>query len=146
MSVQYIKAQQTSVVEAQIDALIDDHTREIHPTLEDQLEMQYYAIEARLNDEFIGGIAFRKQHETAHVGSLGVAKDYRQQNIGRQLILEMERYCTELGVHTVSLSTLNYQALPFYLKQGFQQCGEITDFPKKGMTKYFLFKRLPNYF
>ena len=57
----------------------------------------------------------------------------------------MEQYAESIGVHTVSLSTLSYQALDFYQKLGYTLSGSMTDYPRRGLTKYALYKRLPNY-
>lgn len=127
-----------------VDQLIDDHTRECFPEYTD-LALHLHAIGAYDSGKFIGGIVLRCQYDTAHVGSLAVDPNYRGLKIGSRLIQEAEAYLDAIQVHTVTLSTLNYQALGFYLKLGYQLHGQLDDLPTRGMTKYFLYKRLAAY-
>lgn len=144
MTMRYTQAQIPEDSLVKIDALIDAHTLENYPEHEN-LESKLYAIEAENESGFAGGIAFTKQFETAHVNALAVEKAYRGQQIGSSLLKEMEQYVESIGVHTVSLSTLSYQALDFYQKLGYTLSGSMIDYPRRGLTKYALYKRLPNY-
>ncbi|UUX34624.1 GNAT family N-acetyltransferase [Fundicoccus culcitae] len=126
-----------------IDALIDAHTLATFPELnEANLFSQQYAIEIIVSQQFVGGVAFTKQYDSIHVNALAVDSHYRQQQYGTLLMQELEKYCEDLDVHTISLSTLSYQALGFYQKLAYQLAGQIPDYPTQGMTKYFLFKKL----
>lgn len=144
MNIIYSQANNPKQVADQIDALIDEHTLEEAPELTD-LAAHPYAISVLVDGQFAGGIAFRQQYDTLHVGGLAVASKYRGMRIGAQLITEMEELAKELSVHTVSLSTLSYQALGFYQSLGYSVCGQLEDYPRRGVTKYHLYKRLSGY-
>jgi hypothetical protein len=45
-------------------------------------------------------------------------------------------------VKTLTLTTKAYQALGFYLKQGYEVFGELADVPMMGTTKYYLAKKI----
>lgn len=144
MPVTYNKATSADEALKQIDGLIDAHTRATYPNAED-LSSTLYAINASVDGQFAGGIAFTHLGETIHVNALAVDQKYRQQDIGSNLLSRAEEFALTLDVHTVTLSTLSYQALGFYQKQGYSLAGEVSDFPRRGVTKYFLYKRLSNY-
>lgn len=40
------------------------------------------------------------------------------------------------------MDTFSFQALPFYLKQGYQQQITLPDFPQTGMQRHYLTKTL----
>ena len=42
----------------------------------------------------------------------------------------------------ITLTTKAYQALGFYLKQGYEVFGELEDVPMIGTTKYYLVKKI----
>ncbi|XJS11100.1 GNAT family N-acetyltransferase [Aerococcaceae bacterium WGS1372] len=155
MNIDYINSKNPKETKEAVDQLIDNHTRQQFEDIHD-LDTYHYAISAVLKehdpdvkgkerDLFIGGIAFRQQYDTAHVGALAVDPAFRGMNIGRQLIQEAEAFLEKKQVHTVTLSTLNYQALGFYQKLGYQLYGQLEDIPRRGMTKYLLYKRLSSY-
>jgi ribosomal protein S18 acetylase RimI-like enzyme len=54
---------------------------------------------------------------------------------------EAEVYARDLGFEYVRTETLDFQARPFYEKQGFEVYGELKDYPK-GHTTYCLVKKL----
>lgn len=144
MTIRYTQSDSPQESIDRIDALIDAHTLERYPELKD-LDTHLYAIQAFDERVFAGGIAFKKQYETVHINALAVKKDYRGHQIGSDLIHEMEHVVEAMGVHTVTLSTLSYQALDFYKKLGYSLSGKVKDYPRRGVTKYSLYKRLPNY-
>lgn len=144
MTIRYTQSDSPQESIDRIDALIDAHTLERYPELKD-LDTHLYAIQAFDERVFAGGIAFKKQYETVHINALAVKEAYRGHQIGSGLLKEMEQLVESMGVHTVSLSTLSYQALDFYKKLGYSLSGEMKDYPRRGVTKYSLYKRLPNY-
>lgn len=155
MKIDYIPSENPKETKEAVDQLIDDHTREQFQDIND-LEIHHYAISAVLKerdpdakgqerDLFVGGVAFGQQYDTAHINSLAVDPAFRGLNIGRQLIEAAEAFLEKKHVHTVTLSTLSYQALDFYQKLGYQLYGQLEDLPRRGVTKYLLYKRLPAY-
>ena len=56
-------------------------------------------------------------------------------------ILEVRATAKAKKLSQLRTETLDFQAKPFYQKQGFEVYGELQDTPK-GHTTYFLVKRL----
>ncbi|MBN2499602.1 MAG: GNAT family N-acetyltransferase [Anaerolineales bacterium] len=65
----------------------------------------------------------------------------RGQGYGRKLLEAAEQAGVERGCHSAHLDTMDFQALPFYEKQGYKVFGQIDDMPI-GHTRYFLTKKL----
>lgn len=155
LNIYYKNSNDPKETESLINQLIDEHSHQTF-SVQDDLKLYHYAISAEVVEEnsdsvqqgqgpFVGGIAFRQLMNTAHISALAVDPKYRSHNIGSRLIQEAELFLDQQGVHTVTLSTLSYQALNFYQKLGYQVYGQLEDLPRKGVTKYHLYKRLSAY-
>ena len=77
---------------------------------------------------------------TAIVDTLWVEERFRGQGMGAALVRDAERVLAEKGCRLVILATFDFQARPFYGKQGYLPCG-VGDWPK-GHCNYYLKKRL----
>ena len=77
---------------------------------------------------------------TAIVDTLWVDERYRGQGLGAALVRDVERVLAEKDCRLVILATFDFQARPFYEKQGYLPCG-VGDWPK-GHCNYYLKKRL----
>jgi GNAT superfamily N-acetyltransferase len=73
---------------------------------------------------------------------LGVEEGQQKSGMGSKLIQAMEAWAVEEDVKTLTLTTKAYQALGFYLKQGYEVFGELADVPMMGTTKYYLAKKI----
>jgi GNAT superfamily N-acetyltransferase len=60
---------------------------------------------------------------------------------GSALLAHAEHEARRRGCRNVYLDTMDWQALPFYRKQGYLVWGQLDDFPA-GHTRYFLRKAL----
>jgi GNAT superfamily N-acetyltransferase len=76
-----------------------------------------------------------------HVDILWLHERARGQGLGRRLLRLAEDEARRRGCHHVFLDTMSFQALPFYLKQGYSVWGELPDFPI-GHTRHFVQKAL----
>ncbi|GCF95409.1 N-acetyltransferase [Enterococcus florum] len=92
-------------------------------------------------EQLIGGIVGKRHYQTLHVSLLGVQPAYRNTGTGSRLLKTMEEYAFTHGVDTITLTTKKYQALDFYLKNGYRIFGELENVPMKGTIKYYLVKR-----
>lgn len=88
-----------------------------------------------------GGLIGNTYWGWLYVGVLWVSEALRGQGYGRQLLRQAESIARERGSHHVHLDTMSFQALPFYLKQGYAQFGQLDDMPT-GHSRYFLQKAL----
>ncbi len=82
---------------------------------------------AEYNGEIAGFIIAYKYRDRAYIDSLAVDKKFRGLGIGRRLLESLEKILLEEGVETISLSVKkdNYNALGFYIKQGYVVKGVV---------------------
>ena len=79
-----------------------------------------YQLMAELDGQIVGIAVYHIVGGVGHLDQLLVAKDYRGQGIGSQLLNEFERRCRDAGCHKLTLETAEYQAREFYEKHGFK--------------------------
>lgn len=92
-----------------------------------------------VNGKVVGGLIGEMFWDWLHIETLWVAQDYRGQDIGTQLVLMAEAAAREKGFHHSQLETTSFQALDFYLKNGYQVFASLEDKPP-GHTWYYLKK------
>lgn len=71
--------------------------------------------------------------------SLWVSDELRGKRIGSELLSKIEHAATERGCTRCFLETLNFQAMPFYEKHGYQTQWVQRDYPYTG-CQYFMVK------
>ncbi|MHC5268759.1 GNAT family N-acetyltransferase [Enterococcus sp. LJL98] len=99
-------------------------------------------IAAMDGEKIAGGIVVKQTYESMYIHLLAVDDAYRGQRIGSQLMEAVEKLAIEREMIHLTLTTKSYQALAFYQKQGYEVFGELADMPMRGVTKYYLSKRL----
>ena len=98
---------------------------------------------AFLRDEgaIVGGLLARLNWHWLYVEKFWISEPYRGRGHGTRLLAEAERFARERGCHTANVDTLEFQALPFYERQGYSVWGVLEGFPP-GFRKYHLRKAL----
>lgn len=91
--------------------------------------------------DVIAGAAGRTFGNWLMINTLWVSEELRGQNIGSKILNEIERAGKKRGCVKCLLDTLNFQAMPFYEKHGYQTQWVQKDYPKTG-SKYFMVKHL----
>jgi GNAT superfamily N-acetyltransferase len=100
------------------------------------------SVAARSSDgSLVGALLGRTVWGWLHVKELWVAPNHRGQGLGRRLVQAAEQAALAQGCHSAYLDTFDFQALPFYLRMGYTQFGELDAFPQ-GHKRHFLQKRL----
>lgn len=92
------------------------------------------------DSDFMGGIIGEVAFQSCYIDLLGVKKEFQGRGIGKMLLKALESTCKEKKLKKVYLTTQDYQAKNFYVKQNYQVAGELTDVPFEGTTKYTLIK------
>ena len=92
-------------------------------------------------DEVIAGAAARTFGDWLLLDTLWVSEPLRGQNIGAQLLEQIEGAAIKRGCKRCLLDTLNFQAKPFYEKYGYRVEWTQQGYPKQG-CKYFMVKEL----
>lgn len=94
------------------------------------------------NGEIIGGIlASLALWNILSIDTLWVKKEYRNQGVAKQLLSIVETEARNRGCNLTYLSTYDFQAKGFYLKNGYKIFGVLEDCPKEHKL-YHLSKRL----
>ncbi len=93
------------------------------------------------NGDVIAGSAGRTFGDWLMINTLWVSDTLRGQNIGSQILAQMESAAKARGCNKVLLDTLNFQAKPFYEKHGYQVQWTQQAYPKTG-CRYYMMKNL----
>lgn len=88
-----------------------------------------------------GGIVGRTQWGWLHVETLALPSGQRGRGLGTRLLEMAEDEARRRGCHHVYLTTLSWQAKPFYEKLGYREYGRLDDFPK-GHQRHHMMKAL----
>ena len=100
------------------------------------------AVFARDRDgTLIGGIHGELFWDWLHIDTLWVHEAHRGQGIATQLLAQIERTAAAKGFYGSHLETTDFQALGFYLKNGYEIFGELEGKPA-GSTWYYIKKRI----
>lgn len=90
----------------------------------------------------VGGLVGLTGWSWLHVDLLWVDDAHRGMGVGTDLLRAAEREASSRGVRHVDLDTFDFQAKPFYEREGYSVFGVLEDYPP-GHTRYFLRKDLP---
>lgn len=91
--------------------------------------------------EIVGGIHGELCWDWLYLKTMWVAGTHRGKGIGTRLLAEIERAALRAGFSRAHLETTGFQALDFYLKNGYETFARLPDRPA-GHTWYFMKKEL----
>lgn len=120
-------------------------------TLERGVEIQNsdrFGFVALKGAEFIGcvsGLAYKNGDEYSgwfYLTDLFVEREYRLQGLGTDLLGGLERKITLIGIRDIWTWTAGYEALAFYIKQGYQIFAEMELWYSDGSSRFGLKKKL----
>jgi len=89
----------------------------------------------------VGGVYGDMFWDWLHVKTLWVAEGYRGRGVGTALLERIEEAAVSQGVYGSHLETTDFQALGFYLKNGYEVFGKLEGKPA-GHTWYYVKKEL----
>lgn len=89
----------------------------------------------------VGGLLGKTYWGWLSVDILWIAENLRGQGYGHSLLEMAEQEAIQRGCHHVHLTTMSFQARPFYEREGYMLFGELHDIPV-GHNKYFMQKAL----
>lgn len=87
-----------------------------------------------------GGIQGHCYAAWLHMLMVYLPEDLRRRGLGAQLVARIESEARARGCIGAYLDTFEWQARPFYEKQGYRLFGTLPDCPP-GRSRYFLMKR-----
>ena len=95
---------------------------------------------ARHDGEIVGGLQASTIWNWLFVKILWVEESFRGKGLGKRMLLAAEQEAVTRGCLHAHLDTFDFQALPFYQKQGYEIFGQLEDYPV-GHRRYYLQKR-----
>lgn len=107
----------------------------------EELKDRYEELKLHLVNEdgdILGGIVGEFCWNWLEIQYLFVEEEHRKSGYGRILIREVEKMAIERECDFIKLDTLSFQALGFYLKEGYEIYGTIEN--AGGHTHYYLKK------
>ena len=107
----------------------------------DDLKGRYQELNLHLVNEdsaIIGGIGGEFCWNWLEIHYLFIEPEHRKSGYGRALLRVVEKMAIEKECDFIKLDTLSFQALDFYLKEGFQIYGKIENAGRH--THYYLKK------
>lgn len=91
--------------------------------------------------QIVGGVYGELCWDWLYIRTMWVAGKHRGQGIGSRLLAEIEAGALSTGIGRAHLETTDFQALSFYVKNGYVVFGELEGKPA-GHTWYYLKKEL----
>jgi ribosomal protein S18 acetylase RimI-like enzyme len=104
-------------------------------------EPSFVISETDESDELAGGIVCTIVGQWLEIDFLWVREDQRGKGLGKKLLSEAEKIAVESKCTKSFLTTMNFQAQPFYLKYGYRTVYIQKRYPITN-EKYFMEKTL----
>ncbi|MCP4978787.1 MAG: GNAT family N-acetyltransferase [Maribacter sp.] len=124
---------------AKLDSNFGNYLSTKYPDLPDESEDKKFLFSALDKQKFVGGISGNVYWNGLEIDMLWVDDDFRDQGIGRILIMEAEKYAINNGAVVSFLKTVD--AKVYYEKFGYHVYGILEDRPI-GTVLYHMKKRL----
>jgi GNAT superfamily N-acetyltransferase len=93
------------------------------------------------DNRVVGGAVGNTWWGWLRIDTLWVDEAVRYEGLGTRVMQAAEDEARRRGCHHVFLDTMSFQALPFYLRLGYEVFGQLDDLPI-GHARYFLQKPL----
>lgn len=91
--------------------------------------------------DIVAGILSKTYLKSMYVDLLWIDESFRGQGIGTDLLAQAELHAKENNCRFIHLDTFSFQAIDFYLKQGYEVFAMLDDYPEDA-KRYFLKKSL----
>lgn len=94
--------------------------------------------------KYLGGIVGHIEYgyNFLKIDWLALEKEARGKGVGTKLLKEIEDIAIKEGCSVGFVETVSFSAPEFYEKQGYSILGKLEDFPMKGITNYWFYKRI----
>jgi ribosomal protein S18 acetylase RimI-like enzyme len=93
------------------------------------------------NDEIIGGIIGGTYWGWLYIDRFWIKKDFRKSGLGTKILQMAEKEAIGRGCQNAHLDTHDFQAVEFYLKNGYKIVSKLANLPR-GFNKYLMKKTL----
>jgi len=100
-----------------------------------------YVIKTKNGEQVAGLLAGIGYWNGLEIKVLWVSESHRNQGLGSLILKHVEGIAREKGATIAMLDTFDFQAVDFYLKNGYEKAGLISNFPS-GHQRIYFSKRL----
>ena len=100
-----------------------------------------YVITLKDNDQLVGGIVFNIFGEWLELDFFWIDTEKRNKGYGKELLQKAEEFAHSKGCKMAFLNTFNFQAKPFYEKNGYNVVYTLNNYPITNI-RYFMEKIL----
>ncbi len=122
--------------------IIDDEFNKFAIKNEINCDYKTFNFIAKENEKIIGIIAGHTYYEEIYIENLIVLEEYRNRNIGSQLLQKVEDNYKNKGFKNINLTTYNFQAPKFYEKKGYTMEFIRENKENSKLSKYYFVKYL----
>lgn len=136
-----IEASGSSIEHDQVRQYVLEHLREFNRQRAEPPEFQPLSLSIREGDALVGGLVGEIGWKWLFVELLWIAESHRHRGLGANLLRNAEAEAMRRGARHVYLDTFDFQARPFYERQGYEVFGVLEDYPP-GHHRFFLRKDL----
>lgn len=112
---------------------LDEHSRAVGVVF----AARPFALTASRDGRPLGGLIGSTNIGWLHVQLLAVAPEARRQGVGRTLLDAAEALARERGCHGAWLDTYDHQGPDYYPRLGWEKFGELPEFPKGGVRRFY---------
>ncbi|CAO95095.1 GNAT family N-acetyltransferase [Erwinia tasmaniensis] len=89
----------------------------------------------------VGGLLASREGLWVRIDYLWISEEARGSGLGSMLMKAAEQEGKRTGCRHALVDTFSFQALPFYVKQGYQLQMSLPDFPEEGIQRHYLTKQ-----
>ena len=136
-----IEATGNAAEHEQVQQFVLRHLREFNRERAVPPDFEALSLGVRDGDALVGGLVGEIGWQWLFVELLWMAESHRGRGLGGSLLQAAEAAAVRRGARHVYLDTFDFQARPFYERQGYEVFGVLEDYPP-GHRRFFLRKDL----
>jgi GNAT superfamily N-acetyltransferase len=125
----------------QVRHFVLTHLRAFNRERAEQPEFEAFSLGVRDGEALVGGLVGEIGWKWLFVELLWIAESHRGRGLGGRVLQTAEAEAIRRGARHVYLDTFDFQARPFYERQGYEVFGVLEDYPP-GHRRFFLRKDL----
>lgn len=130
----------TQITDADKEELFNGLRRYNHHFIDSESWGQFGVYSRNEAGVMTGGLIASRKGLWLCIDYLWVGEDARSTGLGSKLVRVAEQEGKRAGCRHAQVDTFSFQALPFYVKQGYQLQMSLPDFPEEGMQRHYLTK------
>ncbi len=126
----------TNKADQHFEARIVDEIRKYNAAFSKGTVEQLSVYVRNADSELVGGLSGATFGSWLHIDLLWVSANERGNGIGSRMLLDAEQEAKKRGCTGATLDTYSFQALDFYIKQGYSQFGVLQGYAGKYKRHY----------